>query len=307
MISRRRFLEHCGLMALPPLGSRFAIATAQAQQVARYQSPYRLRLTNSEKSLEVGFDLPPWNNPHEESAIPPAEWYSRELRRKYGAWGPPARHYPAHPEVRNQNGRWLAERVILSASRWISYPYQHHHVPDWNPPREWPWHRVAYGRNSKGIDCSNFSSFYYNYALGIKLDTGIRQQAERTTMRGPGGRGVLEIERILRSNYDTLIKTLQPADLLYIRNNSGRVAHVILWLGDLCDSPDGTPLILDSTGSGHVDSSGQEIPIGVHIRPFGPQSWYAKDFSHAHRIIHHLDKVREGHAPEPQEGGAVEF
>ena len=73
---------------------------------------------------------------------------------------------------------------------------QHHHIPDWDPPAGWPWHKVAYGRNSKGVDCSNFSSFCYNLALGVKLDTGIRPQAKRREVRGPGGRGILTIQTI---------------------------------------------------------------------------------------------------------------
>lgn len=54
--------------------------------------------------------------------------------------------------------------------------------------------------------------------------------------------------------YAELVQTLQPADLLYIKNNSGQLAHVILWLGEVGVSPDGVPLVIDSTGSGHKDS-----------------------------------------------------
>ena len=199
----------------------------------------------------------------------------------------------------------MQERVILAASRFIGHIYQHHHIPDWQPPAHWPWHRVAYGTNSKGIDCSNFSSFYYNYALGIKLDTGIRTQAERREVRGPGGRGILRIARIERLPYPNLVEKLEPADLLYIKNDIGRVAHVVLWLGHVGVGPDKTPLVLDSTGGGHRDSNGQSIPIGVHIRACPADSWYARDFSHAHRIIHGLPHVRAGEVAEAEEGGAL--
>lgn len=279
-------------------------ATTRGQDA--YRSPYGLTFRHPVESLSEGFDRPPWNNRAEESTIPPRAWYSHEVRRKFGAWGPPARQYPAPAGLERREPTWMQDRVILAASRWIGLPYQHHHIPSWNPPAGWPWHQVAFGRNSPGIDCSNFSSFYYNYALGIKLDTGIRQQAERRQVRGPGGRGVLNIEAIPRRPYTELIQELQPADLLYIKNNAGKVAHVILWLGVVGRSPDNTPLILDSTGSGHTDSNGTPIPIGVHIRPFDQRSWYARDFSHAHRIIPGTSQVAEGEVPEAEEGGALE-
>lgn len=271
-----------------------------------YQSPYQLRLRHSQQDLTSSFNEPPWNSPNLESETPHGEWYSPAVRKKYGPWGPVARQYPAAPGLNRRSVEWLQDRVIHSAARWIGLPYQHHHIPSWNPPSGWPWKQVAYGRNSPGIDCSNFSSFYYNYGLGVKLDTGIKQQAERTTVRGPGGRGVLQLERIEKTDYDALIRTLQPADLLYIRNNGGKLAHVIMFLGQAASSPDGTPLIIDSTGGGHVDCNGNAIPIGVHLRPFSPNSWYYKSFAHAHRIVHGVSRVRPGTAPEADEGGAEE-
>jgi cell wall-associated NlpC family hydrolase len=277
-----------------------------AGQDGDYRSPYRLAFRHSVEELAVGFDRAPWNSAAKESSLPVHEWSDRHIERKYGAWGPPARQYPAPPGLSRRESGWLQERVILAASRWIGHVYQHHHIPDWQPPAHWPWHKVAYGRNSPGIDCSNFSSFYYNYALGIKLDTGIHTQAARLTVRGPGGRGVLTISRLNHVAYPELVAQLQPADLLYIKNDAGRVAHVIMWLGHVGVAPDRVPLVIDSTGGGHRDCLGQAIPIGVHIRPFAPESWYARDFSHAHRIIRGVSEVREGEVPEAEEGGALD-
>src|SRR5580658_1129956 len=95
-----------------------------------------------------------------------------------------------------------------------------------------------------------------------------------------------------RAPYSTLVKKLQPADLLYIRNDRGRIAHVILWLGVVGVSPNGVPLVLDATGGNHEDANGVKVPIGVHIRPFSANSWFAGDFAHAHRIIHGIANVR---------------
>lgn len=277
----------------------------QAQE-AEYSSPYRLQFRHERRELEEGFHRHPWNAPGEQSAVPQREWYDKSVERRWGAWGPTARQYPAAPELHRRSVTWLQDRVILTASRWIGLPYQHHHIPDWDPPKHWPWLKVAYGRNSRGIDCSNFSSFYYNYGLGIKLDTGIKQQGERLRVRGPGGRGVVKMERIERQPYDELIRTLEPADLLFIKNNAGHIAHVILWLGEVGVSPDGSPLVIDSTGGGHRDSDGNLIPIGVHIRPFTKSSWYAADFSHAHRIVRSLGAMSDGEVEEAEEGGAYE-
>jgi hypothetical protein len=303
-MNRRAWLRQVGAgfaASLSELG-RFARA-----QEAPYQSPYRLKFRHPVTDLAVGFDEPPWSNPLLESLVPARDWYRPGLKRRLGAWGPHARQYPAPAGLARRPATWLQDRVILVASRWIGYAYQHHHIPDWDPPADWPWLKVAYGINSKGIDCSNFSSFCYNYALGIKLDTGIGQQARRRELRGPGGRGVLTVETIERAPYTGLVAQLQPADLLFIRNDKGKIAHVIMWLGDVGVSPDRVPLVIDATGANHKDANGVRIPIGVYIRPFSANSWYAGDFAHAHRIIPNIAGVRPGRAAEVEEGGAVDL
>jgi cell wall-associated NlpC family hydrolase len=302
-MNRREWLRcvNAGLAASLPGRARPSVA-----QDAPYRSPYSLQFRHPLQELELGFDQAPWNDPRLESAVPARDWYSPRHQRTLGAWGPHARQYPPAPRLAQQSPTWMQDRVILVASRWIGYPYQHHHIPDWDPPAGWPWHEVAFGRNSKGIDCSNFSSFCFNFALGVKLDTGIRTQARRREVRGPGGRGILAIQTVERARYETLVTELQPADLLYIRNDKGRIAHVILWLGATGVSPKNVPLVLDATGGNHKDANGARIPIGIHIRPFSANSWYARDFAHAHRIIRGIPGVRTGEAPEAEEGGAID-
>ncbi len=293
-LSRRELLKQLALSGAIihlPLGAQTLVA--QEPEARPYKSPYKLEFRHSTVSLGEGFDRKPWNSPELQSEIPHREWYSEKVRTQYGVWGPPARQYPAQPEIEMNSVEWLQERVIHVASRWIGTPYQHHHIPSWQPPEGWPWKKVAYGRNSKGIDCSNFSSFYYNYSLGIKLNTGISQQAENLKIRGPGGRGIIEAKRLAVTKYDQVLKILEPADLLYIRNNTGKLAHVVMFLGRVGQSPDQTPLVIDSTGGGHKDCNGNGIPIGVHIRPFDQNSWYAKNLSHIHRIIGSLGHARK--------------
>src|SRR5205085_7626989 len=85
--------------------------------------------------------------------------------------------------------------------------------------------------------------------------------------------------------YADCTSQLRTGDLLYIKNKEGAVSHVIFWVGPIGHSPDGAPLILDSTGTGHTDCNGVAIPDGIHLRPFLPNGWYWKSLSHVHRVI----------------------
>jgi cell wall-associated NlpC family hydrolase len=173
------------------------------------------------------------------------------------------------------------------AQKYTGLPYQHHHIPDWDPPRDWPWKKVAYGHNSKGVDCSDFTSWVYNYGLGIKLHTSIGEQADAEDIEGPGGNGTIHVRTLRDDNgFEDLARKLKTGDLLYIKNDQGKVGHVIMWVGEMGKSPDGSPLVIDCTGPEHKDCNGNSIPIGVQLRPFTPSSWYYKSFSHAHRILH---------------------
>ncbi|MDD2768851.1 MAG: NlpC/P60 family protein [Methylococcus sp.] len=271
---------------------------------AGYVSPYRTAFRLPQQKVEAGFEQSPWGDDQEQAVIPADEWYSRQTRRRWGSWGPSPRRYPEAPGWSAQSLRWLQERVLRVALHHRGLPYQHHHIPAWDPPAGWPWKPVKSGHGGPGLDCSNFTGFVYNYALGIKMSTSIREQATMTEISAPGESGVLPVRRIDKQDYDTTVKQLQPADLLYIRNKSGDLAHVIMWLGDVGVSPDGTPLVIDSTGSGHKDSNGNVIPDGVQIRPFTRNSWYWNDFDHAHRILTGLKQITRGAAPELTEGGA---
>lgn len=251
-----------------------------------YQSPYRVEFSFPPEELNAPDNYPPRNNPREESSTPYDDWYSMRTRKKFGAWGPQSRRYPPIANYDQAPAAWKRQRVLAVAVRWIGLPYQHHHIPDWDPPPSWPWKKVAYGRNSKGVDCSDFTSWLYNYGLGIKLNTGIKQQAMDTKIPHPGDDGFTEARVIRDDNgYDTLIHELKTGDLLYIKNNQGELAHVIMWVGSHGISPDGAPLIIDCTGSNHYDCNGVQIPIGVRLRPFLKDSWYYRSFSHAHRLI----------------------
>jgi hypothetical protein len=227
-------------------------------------------------------------NPENESAVPFHDWYSRSAREKLGSWGPPARQYPPLPGVEKQPLEWKRERVIATALRFEGYGYQHHHIPDWQPPAGWAWKETAVGHNGKGVDCSNFSAFTYNLAFGVKPNGDVHKQSAETGFAGPGEGRLTPAARIaLPMTYAEMVKTLQTGDMLYIKGSpQGQVTHVVIWVGSIGHSPDGAPLVLDSHGQGVKDSNGVNIPAGIHLRPFHENSWYFKSASHALRVLH---------------------
>ena len=254
-----------------------------------YRSPYRL--TFEVPLGELLFDANQQRgHASEQSSFPQHEWYGGAIREKFGSWGAPARVFDCPLGVQEKPVEWRRERVVAAATRFLGYQYQHHHIPDWDPPAGWPWQHCCAGHNGKGVDCSNFSGWNYNWALGIHLNTDIHRQAAQSSTKSTFG--TIHAETIARPEgaagdwYETLVRKLRPGDLLYIGNTSRtKVTHVIMWVGGCGLSPDGTPLVIDSTGGRIKDSNGHAIPCGIHLRPFKRGSWYHHSFSHAHRWV----------------------
>ncbi|MDR3613261.1 MAG: NlpC/P60 family protein [Candidatus Obscuribacterales bacterium] len=170
-----------------------------------------------------------------ESPAPRSSWYRH---RRFGSWGPPAAAYPQPsipPEVNPI--KWQRARVIAVAEKYIGLPYKHHHIPGWSPSE------------GPGLDCSNFTSWVYNYGLGYKFNSNIHMQAD-----GPKAPG-----RRLEQN-----ERFMAGDLLYIlRRDRSAVSHVVIYIdeGHIIDSHNGS----------------------VQTRPF--TGWYRECLSHARRII----------------------
>src|ERR1051326_2306590 len=133
-----------------------SLGSAYAQDSA-YQSPYDVVFSVPAEELFQIDSSPPRNDFRNESDTPYEDWYSRRSRQKFGSWGPLPRHYPAVPDFERLPATWKRQRVLAVAYRMVGLPYQHHHLPDWDPPHDWPWKPVAFGRNSKGMDCSDFT------------------------------------------------------------------------------------------------------------------------------------------------------
>ncbi|CAN5538240.1 hypothetical protein BH10PLA2_BH10PLA2_12770 [soil metagenome] len=275
-------------LVLTGVGARYAFGEwpSSTADDTPYKSPYSVQFTEPRDSLVGDLEHSERGNPEIESSIPFRDWYRG--REKLSSWGPPARHYPPPRELERRSVTWKRERVIATALRFEGYSYQHHHIPDWQPPAEGRARDNAGTHGKKGVDCSNFSAFAYNLGLGIKPNSDVHKQSEERIFAGPGEGRETRVERIeLPKNYQDLVKTLKTGDLLFVKGSPrGHVTHVVLWVGTIGQSPDGLPLVLDSHGQGVKDSNDVHIPNGIHLRPFRQKSWYFESASHATRVIH---------------------
>jgi hypothetical protein len=244
-----------------------------------YRSPYEVKFTFPESEL-VGDLQSTRGEWKEEASIPYAEWFSAETQKRFGSWGPAARPFAPPAGLEQKSAEWMRQRVIAAALRFRGYRYQHHHIPDWEPPAGWPVGKAGL-TPAKGVDCSNFTAFVYNQALGIKPTGDVHDQAALTEVAGAP---VTRIER--PAGYADFAQVLKTGDLLFICGKpGGEVTHVVLWVGAIGRSRDQVPLILDSTGGNRQDENGVTIPDGVELRPFSPASWYFRCASHALRLI----------------------
>lgn len=257
-----------------------------AQEHSGYRSPYRLSFKVAEKELVADLERSKRGDPTLEAEVPHNEWYTAHAKKHFGSWGPPHRRYPVPEALEKWSPEFKRERVIATASRFIGYGYQHHHVPDWNPPAGWPWEKTAVGHNGKGVDCSNLTSFVYDQALGIHLNGDVHKQAEE--LEATHGSRQIRGRRIqLPEGVEARAKVLRTGDLLYIRSKEGKISHVVLWVGEIGrdESGQSVHLVLDSHGDGVTDSKGVHIPVGIHLRPYQETSWYHHSASHAIRWI----------------------
>lgn len=252
-----------------------------------YRSPYAVQSNFAREELLGEIENGERGNPRRESSIAHRDWYSHHVRTHLGTWGPRARHYPEPHHVLDRSTEWKRERTIAVALRFVGYGYQHHHIPDWDPPRHWPWKSTCVGHNGKGVDCSNFTSFVYNQGFGIKPSSDVLAQSKLHTFPGPGPGRHTKVQHIaLPDSYDALVKKLRTGDLVYIRNRRDKIAHVVLWVGSIGRSPDKAPLIIDSHGGEVKDANDVNIPCGIHLRPFRDNSWYHHSADHAIRVWH---------------------
>ncbi|SFI74324.1 NlpC/P60 family protein [Planctomicrobium piriforme] len=258
----------------------------EERERSAYRTPYRIEFATPRAELVSDLEGTERGDPRFEAEIPHDEWYSRRVLEHRGAWGPVARAYPGVPGIESWPVQARRERVVAIAMRFLGYGYQHHHLPDWSPPREWPWKETCVGHNGRGVDCSNFTGFVYNQGFGLRFNTEVERQAEEREVRGPGESRMTPVQHVpLPESYQDRIAALRTGDLLFIRSDSGNISHVVIWVGGIGQSPDGAPLIIDSHGGEVEDSNGARIPCGIHIRPYREKSWYNHSASHAIRVF----------------------
>lgn len=153
----------------------------------------------------------------------------------HDSWGPRRAQYPA-PTIPDgcDPTTWQRQRIVAVAEKYIGLPYSHHHIPSYNDG------------NGVGLDCSNFTSWVYDYGLGIQINSAIETQSQTA------GRKLDPSESLL------------PGDLLFIRTlDDSRISHVVIYI-----DPEH---IIDDHGG------------GVKIRDF--KGWYKNHFAYARRII----------------------
>lgn len=285
LISRRKALAALASVSAAPLWGRVRLATAAEESAGRSPAPYTVQYSGPIEELIGDLLHGERGDPRRESSTPHQEWYAEHTRRNLGSWGPRPRLYAPLEGLASRPLEWKRERVIATAERFVGYGYQHHHIPDWDPPASWPWKHTCVGHNGKGVDCSNFTSFVYNQGFGLKISSDVHRQA--ATDHGFVGERPLPLERVhLPAEYDQRIAVLRTGDLLYIRGREdGPITHVVLWVGSIGRTATGMPLILDSHGAGVEDDAGQSISCGIHLRPYREKSWYNRCASHAHRVF----------------------
>ena len=115
----------------------------------------------------------------------------------------------------------------------LGLQYRHHHIPDWDPPTSTlsgpdsggsadyddPPGPEAWNAG-RGLDCSNFTAWVYNYGLGIKFGGDVREQYAGTA--GPMG------------HFIPGTGPFEPGDLIYLHpdGDENRASHVVVFIDD---------------------------------------------------------------------------
>lgn len=130
---------------------------------------------------------------------------------------------------------WAVQRLLSAAQQLIGTPYQHLHLPSFNPnlvttPGSFTWRDVStnrtlqssqqllanqpgtqanpyhasYGVPTAGIDCTDFAAYIYNLALGYQIHSGTGNQVEFP--QGGGGVGGAATATVL----DSMGQVVQP-------------------------------------------------------------------------------------------------
>lgn len=325
-------------MGVSEQGGKTVLTPSQIQATDTYQSPYQLAFDYSWSDLTAGLAQAPFNDWTQEGNPAyfknmPQDWFDLAIYHDNAglsavgspSWGPGPQLYlpPTVPaSAQNDVAAWQTQRLLGVAASMVGYNYCHHHIPDWNPGQDWytsinitPTSQLV----GQGVDCSDYTSWLYNYGLGIYLNTDVADQGNMTAVSDNHGK-TYTVSRVAdaTTSYADLVKQLQSGDLLYIAGaptlskhaiqqslQSGgtlpQITHVIMWVGGVGVSSGDTPLVTDSHGNELIDENGNTIPGGIQVRPFNQgsdsgsdssvpvgesaQNWYFEHFLWALRIL----------------------
>ena len=198
-----------------------AKASSQDNRTTATRVPANRKLAKSEKK-PVDFDFE-MRDALPQTDVPKEKWETK--------WGPAAKKYPEFkvPEGVKDPITYQHKRVVAVAMKYRGLPYMHKHIP-------------ACG----GLDCSNFTSWVYNYGFGIQFPSGVVKQAETAGRR-------------LRAD-----EKFEPGDLLFQTNREGNaIAHVVIYVGE----------------NKVIDACNEK----VDVREF--RGWYKDRLSHVRRVI----------------------
>lgn len=167
-----------------------------------------------------------WRDRLQETDVSKSDWGSSF----YGTFGPCPITYPKVISTSLlASVLWAQMRVVAIAKKYIGLPYKHRHIP-------------ALG----GLDCSNFTSWVYNYGFGIRFSSNVKRQSTEA------GRQLDPSEPLL------------PGDLVFLYDhNQAKIVHVAIYLD-----------------RAHVIDSAE---VGVDIRPYNGR--YKTDLAWARRVI----------------------
>lgn len=192
--------------------------------------------------------------------LPKSQWNLPTV----GSWGPDPAVYPrAAAPTGCDPLRWRQERVLAVIDKLVKLDinYCHHHIPAWTASPAYQTDANCSpakqsGPHWQGLDCSNFTSWVYNYGFGgFHLTGDIVDQSGQVTSPQPqwpndaasaskSTAGTLlkdangQYLSVGNNNLEANLATLRPGDLLYLAGNQKKgstqateVTHVVLWTG----------------------------------------------------------------------------
>lgn len=202
----------------------------------------------------------------------------------------------------------LRDRIVTVSKLYVGLNYQHHHLPTWNPQllpqslvNEY-LHQLEGDPNKyiddtgdfieqrqftgPGIDCSNFTAWIYNIALGVKFTSGIEEQAGTFELDASRQKALVGLQQRDREYIDQITNVNNTGQFAFenstmnFRQAPGRVLRptekyepgdlIFLWpKSSILDPTRRTRIehVLLYLGNGQIINSSTTQPEGVKIEP----------------------------------------